>query len=82
MGHPATDTGVGGAAAFLPCDISVSLDGCFAMLPPQHAAAEQSLTLSVYDLPVGQCRLIRNGGAEAEVNPAAWSAKCLEIKDV
>ncbi len=75
MGLPASDTGVGGAIAFLPCDISVSLDGVFAALAPQTAQAETSLVLSVRDLPVGQCRRIRNGGAEAEVNPASWSAR-------
>jgi len=79
MGQPASDTGVGGAAAFLPCDVSVSLDGVFAALPPQHASAETSLVLAVRDLPVGQCRRIRQGAAEAEVNPASWSARRLKI---
>jgi predicted amidohydrolase len=79
MGHPANDTGVGGAAAFLPCDVSISLDGIFAALPPQHAVAETSLVLEVRDLPVGQCRRIRNGAAEAELNPASWSARRLNF---
>ena len=82
MGQPATDTGVGGAAAFLPCDVSVSLDGIYASLPPQHASARTSLVLSVRDLPVGQCRRIRQGAAEAEVNPAAWSAGSRKFHDV
>lgn len=81
MGDPANDTGVGGAAAFLPCDVSVSLDGVFAALPPQHASAEASLVLAVRDLPVGQCRRIRNGAAEAEVNPASWSARRLKFTE-
>lgn len=79
MDLPASGTGVGGAAAFLPCDISVSLDGVFAALVPQHASAETSLILAVRDLPVGECRRIRNGAAEAEVNPASWSARRLNI---
>lgn len=78
-GDPASDTGVGGAAAFLPCDVSVSLDGVFAALPPQHASAETNLVLAVRDLPVGQCRRIRNGAAEAELNPASWSAARLNF---
>ncbi|MEI4261785.1 nitrilase-related carbon-nitrogen hydrolase [Roseovarius sp. D0-M9] len=79
MGHPATDTGVGGAAAFLPCDVSISLDGVFATLAPQPASAGSSANLTVRDLPVGQCRRIRNGAAEAEVNPASWSARQLDV---
>lgn len=81
MGHPSTDTGVGGAAAFLPCDVSISLDGVFLALPPQHAAAQSSLVLAVRDLPVGQCRRIRHGAAEAEVNPASWSANGLLLNE-
>lgn len=82
MGHPANDTGVGGASAFVPCDVSISLDGIFAALPPQHAGLGTSPVLEVRDLPVGQCRRIRNGAAEAEVNPASWSAKRLKINDI
>ncbi|WP_209427873.1 nitrilase-related carbon-nitrogen hydrolase [Pararhodobacter sp. SW119] len=81
MGLPASDTGVGGAAAYLPCDISISLDGVFAALPPQHAVAETSLLLQVRDLPLGQCRRIRRGAAEAEVNPASWSADHLTVTE-
>jgi hypothetical protein len=79
MGHPATDSGIGGAAAFLPCDVSVSFDGAFAGTPPQAAIAETSPTLWVRDLPVGQCRRIRNGAAEAEVAPASWNARHLKM---
>jgi predicted amidohydrolase len=79
MGHPETDTGVGGAAAYLPCDVSVSLDGIFAQTPPQAAVAGTSPVLSVHNLPVGQCRRIRNGSAEAEVAPASWDARHLKI---
>jgi predicted amidohydrolase len=78
-GDPASDTGVGGAAAFVPCDVSVALDGVFAALPPQPASARTNLVLEVRDLPVGQCRRIRNGAAEAEVNPASWSAQRLNF---
>lgn len=82
MGHPVSDTGVGGASAFVPCDVSVSLDGVFAALLPQAAQAETSLVLAVRDLPVGQCRRIRQGAAEAEINPASWSARRLTINEV
>jgi predicted amidohydrolase len=81
LGHPATDTGVGGASAFLPCDVSVSLDGVFAALAP-HAAAHGDPVLIVPDLPVGQCRRIRNGAAEAEVCPASWKADHLTIHEL
>jgi predicted amidohydrolase len=79
LGHPATDTGVGGAAAFLPCDVSLHLDGAFAALPPQTAGLATDPVLLVQNLPVGQCRRIRNGAAEAEICPAAWPAEHLRI---
>jgi predicted amidohydrolase len=79
LGHPATDTGVGGASAFLPSDVSLHLDGVFAALPPQTAALVTDPVLVVHDLPVGQCRRIRNGAAEAEVCPASWTAEHLRI---
>jgi predicted amidohydrolase len=79
LGHPATDTGVGGAAAYLPCDVSLHLDGVFAALLPQAAVHGTDPVLVVQNLPVGQCRRIRNGGAEAEVCPASWPADHLEI---
>ena len=80
-GHPATDTGVGGASAFVPCDVSISLDGVFASLPPQTAAVTTDTLLPVVSLPVGLCRRLRNGHAEAEVSPALWDASHLTIND-
>ncbi len=80
MGQPATDTGVGGAAAYLPCDVSVSLDGVFAALAPQPAGVMTNFVLAVAGLPVGQCRRIRNGAAEAEIAPASWVAGHLTIE--
>lgn len=81
LGHPATDPGVGGAAAYLPCDTSLILDGQFAALPPQSAALATDPVLVVPNLPVGACRRIRNGAAEAETCPAGWSADHLQIVD-
>lgn len=75
LARPETDPGVGGAAAYLPCDVSVSLDGVFAVLPARSAAgAAGDLLLHVADLPVGQCRRIREGAAEAELRPGTWPA--------
>lgn len=81
LGHPVTDTGVGGASAFVPADVSISLDGVFATLPPHGAGAGVDPVLVVPHLPVGQCRRIRNGDAEAEVCPASWPADHLTIED-
>lgn len=39
-----------------------------------------NFVLPVVDLPVGQCRRIRNGAAEAEIAPAYWDAKHLKIE--
>lgn len=80
LGHPASDPGVGGAGAYVPCDISINPTGIFAELPAHSAAAGVDPVLVVQNLPVGQCRRIRNGGAEAEVCPASWQADHLEIK--
>jgi predicted amidohydrolase len=81
LGFPLMDTGVGGAGAFVPCDISVQLDEVFAALPPQSAALWTDPVLAVQNLPVGQCRRIRNGAAEAEVCPASWEAGHLVIDE-
>ena len=79
LGHPATDTGVGGAAVYLPCDVSVSQDGVFAALLPQPAVALSDPILHAAGVPVGQCRVIRGGAAEAEVSPALWDARHLSV---
>ena len=81
LGQPLTDSGIGGATAFLPCDVSLSLDGIFAALAP-HAAAHGNPVLVVTGLPVGQCRRIRNGAAEAEICPASWTADHLTIHEL
>ena len=79
FGAPATDTGVGGASVFTPCDVGLSLDGVHAELPPQTTVMLTDCVLKAADLPVGACRRLRNGGAEAEVCPALWSAEQLVV---
>jgi predicted amidohydrolase len=81
FGKIATDTGVGGASVFLPCDVSVSLDGIHATFLPQTAAMLTDHVLAAADIPVGACRRLRNGHAEAEVCPALWDADHLIIND-
>ncbi|MCF7701713.1 nitrilase-related carbon-nitrogen hydrolase [Loktanella sp. M215] len=81
FGQAATDTGVGGASVFTPCDISVSLDGVHAHIQAQTAALMTDLVLSASDIPVGASRRLRNGFAEAEVCPALWNADHLVVND-
>ncbi len=81
FGAPMTDTGVGGASVFTPCDVGVSLDGIHAALPPQTAAMMSDYVLIAADIPVGACRRLRNGHAEAEVCPALWDAGHLVVND-
>ena len=81
FGQAATDTGVGGASVFLPCDVGVSLDGIHATFAPQTAAMWTNHVLIAADIPVGACRRLRNGLAEAEVSPALWDASHLTIQD-
>lgn len=82
FGEASTDTGVGGASVFTPCDVGVSLDGIHAALAPQTAAMMTDHVLIAADIPVGVCRRLRNGHAEAEVCPALWDAGHLIINDV
>lgn len=80
LGHPSTDPGVGGASVFLPCDVSVDLDGVFAALAPQPASALTNPVLAARQIPVGAVRRIRNGASEAERNPASWEAEDLLVR--
>jgi predicted amidohydrolase len=81
FGLSSSDTVVGGAAAFLPCETTLGLTGIAAALDPQPAANEVSPLLIARDLPVGACRRIRHGAAEAEVWPASWSADLVTITE-
>jgi predicted amidohydrolase len=81
LGLPALDTTVGGAAAYVPCDAGLSPDGVFAALEPHTAAAGLPPFLLCPHLPIGACRRIRHGGAEAEVWPGSWSAEGVAIAD-
>ena len=81
LGSPASDTVVGGAAAFLPCEASLGYTGVAAALEPHAAVSGLSPMLYAYDLPVGACRRLRHGAAEAEVWPGAWSADAISITD-
>jgi predicted amidohydrolase len=67
LGHPVLDSVVGGAAAFLPCESSLGYNGIAAASEPHAASTGLSPFLIAYDLPVGPCRRIRHGAAEAEV---------------
>ncbi|KKK95837.1 hypothetical protein LCGC14_2668780, partial [marine sediment metagenome] len=59
---------------------SVALDGMHAALPPQTAAHGTDLVLQAAAIPVGQCRRIRAGAAEAEVRPGLWSGDHLTVE--
>lgn len=81
FGAALTDTGVGGASVFTPCDVDVSLDGIHAAIAPQTAAMLTDHVLVAVDIPVGACRRLRNGHAEAEVCPATWDSGHLVLND-
>jgi len=81
LAHPTVDTVIGGAAAFLPCEHVLGSTGIAAALEPQTAASGLSPLLYAYDLPVGYCREMRHGAAEAEVFPGAWSADHVTVVD-
>ncbi|KIN60232.1 Nitrilase-related protein [Sulfitobacter noctilucae] len=77
----ALDTGIGGAAVYLPCDITVSEGGVWQSLPAQSAQEGYDIALHAEAIPVGAVRAIRRGGAEAELRPASWTADHLFIND-
>lgn len=79
--HLSLDAGMGGAAAYLPCEASLGVTGIAAELPMQAPGQSASPLLIAADLPLGACRRIRYGAAEAEVWPASWSADHVVIND-
>ena len=81
LAHPAVDTVMGGAAAFLPCEHALGSTGIAAALEPQTAASGLTPLLYAYNLPVRYCRALRHGAAEAEVWPAAWTADHVTVFD-
>ena len=81
LGLPAVDTVVGGAAAFLPCEAALGYTGIAAALEPHAAASGLSPLLYTPDLPIGFCRRIRHGAAEAEVWPGSWAADRITVVD-
>ncbi len=81
LGHPATDTVVGGAAAFVPCEATLGSIGVAAALEPHAATSGLSPLLIAPHLPVGLCRRLRHGAAEAEVWPGAWTADHIIVDD-
>jgi hypothetical protein len=81
LGHPAVDTVMGGAAVYVPCDSAIGHTGIAAALGPHPAASGLSPILHARDLPVGYCRRMRHGEAEAEIWPSSWPADHVTIVD-
>jgi predicted amidohydrolase len=81
LGQPALDTVVGAAAVFIPCEASLNVTGVAAALDPLPAATGASPMLYAPHVPLGACRRIRHGAAEAEVWPGSWSADHITIAD-
>ena len=73
--------GVGGAAVYLPCDQSVSLDGIWAALLPQGAPEAADLSLQAVAVPIAAVRALRQNGAEAECRPASWPADHITLQE-
>ena len=74
-------TGMGGAAAYLPCEASLGAIGIAAAFGPVAAASGQSPVLHTGPLPIGACRRIRHGAAEAEVWPGSWQLDHVTVHD-
>jgi hypothetical protein len=61
--------------------MSLGYTGVAAALEPHAAASGLSPMLIAPHLPVGHCRRIRHGAAEAEVWPGSWTAERVAIVD-
>ncbi|HEX6011394.1 MAG TPA: nitrilase-related carbon-nitrogen hydrolase [Geminicoccaceae bacterium] len=81
LGQPALDTVVGAAAVFIPCEANLNVTGVVAALEPLLATTGASPMLYAHQVPLGACRRIRHGAAEAEVWPGSWSADQITIAD-
>ena len=81
LGQPALDTLVGAAAVFIPCEANLNVTGVVAALEPLLATTGASPMLYAHQVPLGACRRIRHGAAEAEVWPGSWSADQITIAD-
>jgi predicted amidohydrolase len=84
LAHPALDTGMGGAAVYLPCESALGPTGRTGIaggFGPVAAASGASPLLICPEVPVLACRRIRHGAAEAEVWPGSWPAHRLTIRD-
>ena len=81
LGQPALDTVVGAAAVFIPCEANLNVTGIAAALEPLPATTGASPMLYAHHVPLGACRRIRHGAAEAEVWPGSWSADHITIAD-
>jgi predicted amidohydrolase len=81
LGPTHLDTGMGGAAAYLPCEASLGAIGIAAAFGPVAAASGQSPVLHTGPLPIGACRRIRHGAAEAEVWPGSWQLDHVTVHD-
>ncbi|MCA1240881.1 nitrilase [Stappia stellulata] len=76
-GTTQNDTNVSGAALYLPCEPSLGYTGIGGELPPVDGMAGEEPYL-VVDVPVGEIRNLRAGGAE--VWPGAWSAAGMSLQ--
>ncbi|WP_208976991.1 nitrilase-related carbon-nitrogen hydrolase [Stappia sp. ES.058] len=77
-GTTQNDTNVSGAALYLPCEPSLGYTGIGGELQPVDGMAGDEPFL-VVDVPVGEIRNLRAGGAE--VWPGAWSAAGVSLRN-
>src|SRR5262245_34266867 len=81
QGHLLYDIGMGGASVYVPCDSAVEPAGIVASLGPHTADSGLSPILYAADIPVGHCRRLRHGAAEAEVWPSSWPIDQVAVLD-
>jgi predicted amidohydrolase len=72
------ETNTSGAAVFLPAEPELGFTGLFAEEPMQSESTGAGPLLIARNVPVGQCRRLRQSGAEAW--PGPWSAAHIRIE--
>ncbi len=71
------ETNTSGCSVFLPCEESLGFVGLHDQIPPVESCDDEGPMLIARDVPLGEIRRLREGGAE--VWPGAWVADQVKL---
>ena len=75
IGVSGSESYVGGASVYLPCEPSLGESGVVSSAGPFSAESTQEIFTIVPDVPFHEIRRIRHGAAEARAQPARWTGR-------